>query len=105
MVTAARVDTKVLLLIYRVGTNFISLLALFQLAQILLIKYQFTEVLSSLDDRCGEKAQKKKQYSTMWQCMRTGRTLPQVRFSKSYMDLQYKVQNHSGTEQLCGIIF
>lgn len=80
MVTAARVDIKVLMLIYRAGTNSISLLVSFQLAEILLlIKYQYTEVLSSLDDRCGEKAQKKKQYSTMWHCMRIGRTLPQVR--------------------------
>lgn len=80
MVTAARVDTKILMLTYRTRTNSISPLVLFQLAEILLlIKYQFTEVLSSLDDRCGEKAQKKKQYSTMWHCMRTGRTVPQVR--------------------------
>lgn len=79
MVTAARVDTKVLILTYRADTNSISLLVLFQLAEILLIKYQFTEVLSSLDDRRGGKAPKKKQYSTMWHCMRTGRTLSQVR--------------------------
>lgn len=79
MVTAAKADTKVLMLTHRAGTKFICLLLLFQLAQILLIKYQFTEVLSSLDDKCGKKAQKKKQYSTMWHCMRTGRILPQVR--------------------------
>lgn len=80
MVTAARVDIKVLMLIYRAGTNSICLLVLFQLAEILLIKYQYTEVLSFLDERCGEKAQKKKQYSTVWHCMRIDRTLPQVRF-------------------------
>lgn len=76
------------MLIYRGGRNSISLLALSQLAEIfLLIKYNFAEVLSSLDDRCEEKAQKKKQYSTMWHSMRTGTTLPQVDFPKTLIDL------------------
>lgn len=47
--------------------------------QLPLTKHQFTEVRSSSDDKCGEKPLQEKQYSTMWHCMRTDRTLLEAR--------------------------